>query len=74
MGIRLTTQNVNSDNERVALYDSVTDFAFGPVFRSAEDAKSFLNWTAGGEDIRNWSDRRLETAWGEWKEKFHPEW
>lgn len=39
MGLRFT-----SKKHVVALYDSVTDWAFGPVFRSEESAARFLDW------------------------------
>ena len=37
MSVRVTTTE-----GRAALYDSVTDVAFGPVFDSDEDAEEFL--------------------------------
>jgi hypothetical protein len=38
MGVRVT------DEEHVALYDSVTDTAFGPIFDNTNDADDFLDW------------------------------
>jgi hypothetical protein len=44
MAVRLTsTENV------VALYDSTTGLAFGPIFDSDEDAIEFLEWLEKGE-------------------------
>ena len=39
MGVRLTSQE-----EVVALYDSVTGRAFGEVFDNEDDAEAFLEW------------------------------
>src|SRR5277367_1840408 len=33
-----------NDGKHVALYDTVTDWAFGPVFGSETAAKRFLDW------------------------------
>lgn len=38
MGVRAT------NNNNVALYDSTTGMAFGPVFESTDDALDFLEW------------------------------
>ena len=33
-----------TDSEHVALYDSVSDTAFGPIWDSEEEATEFLKW------------------------------
>jgi hypothetical protein len=38
MGVRIT------DDRNVALFDSVTGYAFGPVFESRDDAEDFMAW------------------------------
>jgi hypothetical protein len=38
MGVRIT------DEENVALYDSTSGQAFGPIFPSREEAADFLEW------------------------------
>jgi hypothetical protein len=64
MGVRIT------DREHVALYDSTTDTAFGPIFDSMAQAEDFLNYIRkgyeneatfryGGEEILYLSDPRI---------------
>jgi hypothetical protein len=59
MGLRLT-----ATEGKCALYDSVTDWAFGPVFDSPGEAEAFLRWTEAqgieGGDVRSLSMRELE--------------
>ena len=43
MGVRFT------DSENVAMYDSVTGQAFGPVFADADEAEDFIEWLVGME-------------------------
>ena len=45
MGVRIT------DDTHVALYDSVTDAAFGILFASKADALEFLDWLQESEGI-----------------------
>ena len=45
MGVRIT------DLETVALYDSVTETAFGPTFERESEAQAFLDWLREGDDI-----------------------
>lgn len=42
MGVRTTT-----GEQKTALYDSITDQAFGPVFDTEEEADLFLTWYQG---------------------------
>lgn len=60
MGIRIT------DDNAVALYDSVSDFAFGPVFPSEEACMDFLDWAPEEPDLRTLTDPQLEDAFGKW--------
>jgi hypothetical protein len=41
MGVRLIA-DPSAETDAVAMYDSVTGLAFGPVFNSEEEAVSFL--------------------------------
>ena len=47
MGVRITTSEKVS-----ALFDSVSGWAFGPTFETEDEAESFLNFTASGDDLR----------------------
>ena len=62
MGVRIT------DLETVALYDSVSGFAFGPTFPSEEAAMDFLEYTEQEEDPRLWSDAKAEGLHSAWIE------
>lgn len=42
MSVRTTTHE--GVTTKVALYDSTSDLAFGPLFDSEEDAEDFLAW------------------------------
>ena len=56
MGVRITSQE-----KVVALFDSVTGFAFGPTFQDEESADAFLVWLRDrdGRDARSLSDREI---------------
>jgi hypothetical protein len=61
MGVRLTTaENV------VAIFDSVSGFAFGPVFESDEAAEAFITFLP--MDARTYSVGDLELMYGRWVE------
>lgn len=73
MGCRILAENGNG---RTVLYCSTTMWAFGPVFRDAEEAAAFLNWlreTPNEEmmavpllkrdDPRSYSEKSLETLY-----------
>lgn len=45
MGCRIT------ENNEVALYDSTTNEAFGPIFEDHDSAQSFLDWLSAGERV-----------------------
>jgi hypothetical protein len=63
MGVRLT------DPANVALYDSVTGWAFGTTFPSAEHAEDFLRWLAESDDrdARTIEDNELEALIARWR-------
>lgn len=73
MGVRLTSQE-----GKTALFDSVTDTAFGPVFNSKAEAEGFLGWLSEswGTDPRDYAPndlqgmvdayRLIEVAKGRW--------
>lgn len=65
MSVRLTT-------DRVALYDSVTEIAFGPTFRSVEEAEAFLRWYPG-PDLRTLSVALLDDWIKRWRETLVPD-
>lgn len=43
MGVRMIVSDRPGESDRVALYDSVSGWAFGPVFPNEEDAQAFLD-------------------------------
>jgi len=56
-----------NDGKHVALYDTVTDWAFGPVFGSEEAAKRFLDWAESqgvkDGDVRALNNVNLSKLW-----------
>ncbi len=67
MGVRLTSQE-----GVIALFDSVTGLAFGPVFGEDEDgeeaAESYLGFLAGrGQDARTLTNADLVDALAQWR-------
>jgi hypothetical protein len=65
MGIRITTSEKVS-----ALFDSVTGWAFGPTFETEDEAESFLNFTASGDDLRTLDDAELDKLHRAWLVKI----
>jgi len=55
MGVRIL---YDSEREHACLYDSVTEFAFGPLFEDEDEAEQFLRWLEAhdGRDARRLSD------------------
>ena len=41
----MSLQLITDDEGTTALYDTVSDWAFGPVFTQREHAEAFLDWT-----------------------------
>jgi hypothetical protein len=76
MGVRiLIGREQGSSIEHAVLFDSVTGWAFGPLFRegdngeAAEDrAQAFLDWldVEGHGDARGIDGRELEELYGRW--------
>jgi hypothetical protein len=66
MGIRTT-----ESDPRVALYDSVSGFAFGPTFDTGEEAERFLRWYRNSylDDLRTLTHKELAMYFIEWSEK-----
>jgi len=54
---------------RAVLYDSVTEWAFGPLFEDADDAEAFLSWLQSfhGEDPRILDEPVLKERLNEWE-------
>ncbi len=73
MGVRILEGNGQGDSQGGAvLYDSVSGWAFGPVFDSYEDAAAFNGWLE--DDARSLTEAGLRQAYGNWKrEQAAPE-
>ena len=70
MGLRLST-----DEDKVCLFDSVTDWAFGPVFNTETAADRFLEWASeqGTPDVRALLNVDLSALWDRYcAETEHP--
>jgi hypothetical protein len=69
MGIRVT------DGMQVALFDSVTGFAFGIVFDDVADADDFLEWVEEQDlsDPRDWTDAQFEQEYNNWQDERYGE-
>lgn len=52
------------------MYDTVTSWAFGPVFESESDARDFLRWC--GRDPRTISEAALEKVYADWRRREIP--
>jgi hypothetical protein len=63
MGTRITT-----DEGMSALFDSVSGFAFGPTFETAEQAADFLEFIekTGRPDPRTLNDEELKEVYVRW--------
>lgn len=61
MSVRLT-----SGESKVALFDSASGFAFGPVFDDEDDAQDFIDYVERSieGDIRGLSDAELANLYG----------
>jgi hypothetical protein len=70
MGIRIAV----FEDDRAILYESATDWAFGPVFDSIDHAEAFLAWT---KCAHFWSEGRygdddLQASYREWLRQLNP--
>lgn len=64
MSVRLTTQE-----DKVALFDSVSGYAFGPTFDSEGEAEDFVDFCADRQttDLRALSDSEIGALHEEWQ-------
>ena len=60
MGVRILSGEAGA-----CLYDSVTDWAFGPLFASEEQAEAFCAWHREhyAEDVRQLTDAELQARY-----------
>lgn len=59
MGVRMIVAGLPATgSDRVALYDSATGWAFGPVFGDEDEAQAFLDFLV--RDARSFSNAELE--------------
>lgn len=56
MGLRYS-----SLEDKTCLYDSVTEWAFGPVFNTGDAADRFLDWAQDVADVKDGDVRALTT-------------
>ena len=69
MGIRTT-----ESDPKVALYDSVSGFAFGPTFDTSEEAENFLEWSRDrSPDLRTLTDPEISKLHSLWFDEYHRE-
>jgi hypothetical protein len=82
MGLRILVGHEQGDygyeRQIACLFDSVTDWAFGPIFHRAENgdspedlAQAFLDWLQeqaenNGRDVRQLPPRELEKLHDQW--------
>ena len=73
MGVRIIAGTKDgSEFEAACLYDSVTDWAFGPVMDSEEEAIEFLDflqYPSGAKDPRVYTDAELEDAYCQFRKQ-----
>jgi hypothetical protein len=66
MGLRILRDRTD---DMAAMYDSVTDWAFGPVFygpAAADRCQDFIDWLPN--DARTYSEADLEHLYSDWCE------
>lgn len=68
MGVRIL-----GGEDGACLYDSVTMWAFGPIFEDHEQAESFLQWLPAGIDARTYSDKDLEAKHADFMQHLEDE-
>lgn len=71
MSVRLV---IDEYRGKVALYDSVSGFAFGPVLDSEEEAETFLKLVEEetGTDPRALSDKTMERLFADFQKEREP--
>ena len=71
MGLRFVT-----DDEVTAMYDSVSGWAFGPIFHDEDEAQRFLDWTetqgVRAGDVRSVPLAELDELWARYN-KWTPD-
>lgn len=71
MGLRILSGTIDGgDYAAACFYDSVTDWAFGPVFQGDapdEQAQAFADWLR--DDARTYTPGELEDLYGTWIKK-----
>lgn len=67
MSVQILVGN-NGVNEQAVFYCTTTDWAFGPVMNSQEEAESFLRFIHG--DPRSREDGELSALYSEFVQKF----
>jgi hypothetical protein len=75
MGIRILSGRYDGGETRACLVDSVTGFAFGPLFDDEDRADDFVSWLAakdGGRDARTLTDAELLAAVEAWRKDMCP--
>jgi len=74
MGVRITSQE-----DKVALFDSVTGHAFGPVFDSEWEAEEFTDWFQrrvedgtyqAQTDLRQYRGSDLDALVNKWRDSL----
>lgn len=67
MGVRILE---DQEQGHKVLYDSVTMWAFGPIFYEDDDVEDFLEWAG---ETRTLTDRELDGKYYEWRAKVENE-
>ena len=62
----MSTHILSDKDGQSCLYCSTTEWAFGPIFHTGEDAEDFLKWL--GTDPRHLTDGELEDKVAEWRQ------
>jgi len=73
MGVRIFIGNEAGFHvmDHAFLFDSVSGWAFGPMFESHEDAIDFCEFTREMKDLRTMTDPELESTYNDWLYKRH---
>ena len=68
MSIHLVIGKSNGTDDAAVMFDSVTGWAFGPVFRCADDAEHFINYARYATSIEPHclSDTLLRVMHAKW--------
>jgi hypothetical protein len=66
VSVRFIEGKYDGQEGATALVDSVSGFAFGPIFTEGESAQDFIEWLP--LDARTYKDGDLETMYMRWRE------